>query len=240
MNKYLSILLQICLGIFLADVFTGTGHWIEDSYIDYCVDIPFLSEIAKDNELHHYFPRSILSCSYLENIAFTIPITITFLILLFLIKPSIFSKYPYFIVMFFITSVSANILHRFSHMRDCENVWIVRTLQKVGIICRHQHHSMHHTLGDQKYCSILEHTNTLLDTLLLWRGLEMIVYLFTGIKPSRKGNYEDYNSIHNYMHENTKLECPDKPTSQDVELLRQKLKNYKQCQSIEIGLWNIS
>ena len=31
------------------------------------------------------------------------------------------------------------------------------------------------------------------------------------------------------MHENAKLICPDKPTSEDVKELSQKLKEYKKC-----------
>jgi hypothetical protein len=46
-------ILQIILAIFLADVVGGGAHWFEDTYLDYCTSIPFLSEIAKHNELHH-------------------------------------------------------------------------------------------------------------------------------------------------------------------------------------------
>jgi ubiquitin-conjugating enzyme E2 variant len=227
--SYQSLMLQILLGVFVADVFTAMGHWIEDSYLDYCVDIPILRDIAKDNELHHYFPRTILSYSYLEHMTYTLPITITFTILLYLINPSIFVLYPYFVLVFFISCVISNILHRFSHMRDCENSWIVRALQKCGIICSHEHHFIHHKVGDQKYCVMIEYSNYILDTLLFWRGLEYIIYLMTGIKPKQKRNYDDYSSIHNFMHENAKLECPDKPTYQEVEVLKEKLKTYNHC-----------
>lgn len=229
MYSSISILLQIGLGIFFADLFTATGHWIEDSYVDYCVDIPLVRDIAKDNELHHYFPRSILSYSYLEHISYTLPITLTFTILLYLIKPSIFINYPYFILVFFFSSILANILHRFSHMRDCENGWIVRTLQKCGIICSHEHHSLHHKGINQKYCSITEYSNYILDALSFWYGLEYIIYQLTGLTPTRNKSYDQYTEIHNYMHENSTLTCPDKPTREDVEILKQKLKNYKKC-----------
>ena len=57
-------MIQIILGIFVADLAAGFSHWIEDSYLNYCTSIPFLSVIAKENEMHHYFPRAMLHESY--------------------------------------------------------------------------------------------------------------------------------------------------------------------------------
>ena len=123
----------------------------------------------------------------------------------------------------------SNIIHRYSHMRDCENNFFVIFLQKTGILCSHNHHSMHHRLKNQKYCVISEYNNYILDSIYFWRILENIIYLFTNIKPNRKGSFDDYSTIHNHMHENLKLECPDKPTKQDVEELIIKLREYKKC-----------
>ena len=39
--------------------------------------------------------------------------------------------------------------------------------------------------------------------------------------------YDDYYEIHNYMHENAKLECPDTPTKLQVDELIHKLQKYK-------------
>lgn len=41
--------------------------------------------------------------------------------------------------------------------------------------------------------------------------------------------YNDYSVIHNHMHENAKLKCPDTPTKQDVDELIEKLRMYKKC-----------
>ena len=123
----------------------------------------------------------------------------------------------------------ANIIHRFSHMRDCENNVIVIMLQKIGFLCSHDHHSLHHKLSDIRYCVISEYSNYFLDYINFWRKIEYIIYLFTNVKPSRKQPYNSYYSIHNYMHENAKLECPDKPNLKDIDELKEKLRVYKKC-----------
>ena len=54
----MNIYIQIILGFILADFVAGIFHWYEDTY--FCINIPLLRNIAKNNELHHYFPRSII------------------------------------------------------------------------------------------------------------------------------------------------------------------------------------
>jgi len=231
MNKYFIIILQIIIGFILADIVTGGFHWFEDSYLDYCIDIQIISEISKDNELHHYFPRSMIAYSYLDHIKYTIPLTLLIIFLLYIINKSIF-RYYFLIISFAFFCIISNIIHRFSHMRNCENNFLIIYLQKIGLLCSHSHHSLHHTLIDQKYCVISEYNNYILDYINFWRILEYIIYLITNIKPNRKNSYNDYKKIQNYMHENAKLECPDIPTKQDVEILIKKLQEYKNCTNI--------
>ena len=126
----MNIFLQILIGFILADIMAGGFHWFEDTYLDYCIDIPFFSTIAKDNELHHYFPRSILAYSYIDHISIILPLTIIILIFVYIINKSIFKLY-FFIASFSFFSITANIFHRFSHMRECENNIIIIYLQKI-------------------------------------------------------------------------------------------------------------
>jgi len=120
---------QIFLGFVFADIITGTFHWFEDTYLDYCLELPVISEISKDNELHHYFPRSIIAYSYLEHIKIALILTILIISLLYLLNKSIIIKYPFLTISFCFFCVVSNIIHRFSHMRDCENNFIVIFLQ---------------------------------------------------------------------------------------------------------------
>lgn len=230
MQKYTFIAIQVILGFLVADILGGIFHWFEDTYLDYCIDVPVLGTISRDNELHHYFPRSILAYSYLEHISVLLPLTIFILLLLWLCNRSVF-KYHYFILSFFFFSVSTNIIHRFSHMRDCENNSFILFLQKTGIFSSHKHHSLHHEKTTEKYCIISEYNNYILDQIYFWRILEGLVYITTGVQPNRKLKYEDHSMIHNHMHANAKLECPDIPTRKDVDDLIEKLREHKNCKN---------
>jgi hypothetical protein len=227
--NYSNIFIQILLGFILADFISGFFHWFEDTYLDYCTDIPIFGNIAKDNEFHHYFPRSILVISYFENIKNTIIFTTIVLILTIIFFKSFFVKYIYFILSLYFFLTISNLLHRFSHSRDCENNFFIKTIQKTGLLCSHEHHSIHHQFSDQKYCVITEYSNYILDSINFWRFLEYIIYMCTNIKPNRKLQYKDYNIIHNHMHENAKKECPDVFTRNDMQHLRKILNKYKNC-----------
>lgn len=217
------------MGIFVADLAAGFSHWIEDSYLNYCTSIPFLSVIAKENEMHHYFPRAMLHESYFQNIKTTIIIMIILFCFLYLIIPSQFTKYPVFFITFFVFACIGNLFHRFTHHRECESHYIILQLQKLGIICSHEHHRVHHaTRPDGRYCVIFPINNYILDNIYFWRILEVIVGMF-GLKPDRKSVYKDYESIHNYMHEDSKKKCPKHPTVKDVDILSKKLENFMKC-----------
>jgi hypothetical protein len=222
-------IVQVIIGYLLADIISGGLHWFEDTYLSYCSDIPILSDIAKDNELHHYFPRSMLAYSYLDHISVTGPVTLLVMIGVYILNPQLIFKYPWLALSFVVFGVSANIIHRFSHMRDCENHFIVRYLQSLGIFASHTHHSIHHRNSNGGYCVISEYSNMVLDTVGFWDGLEYIVFICTGISPEKKLGYDSYSAIHTHMHENAKLSCPKTPTMDDVELLNEKLRKFKQC-----------
>ena len=228
----MNVFLQIIIGFLLADIITGGFHWFEDTYLDYCTNIPILNVIAKDNELHHYFPRSMIAYSYLEHVILPLIGTTIMLLIIYLVNKSIFKNNIYLIISFAFFSSISNVIHRFSHMRECENNGFVFFLQKTGIFCSHHHHSLHHTNNNEKYCVITEYNNYILDSIFFWRALEYMIFLFTNIKPHRKQSYNDYYPIHNHMHENAKLKCPDVPSKKDVDALIYNLKLYKNCNNV--------
>ena len=224
----ISIFLQIIIGFIIADILTGAFHWLEDSYFNYCIDIPIISDIAKYNELHHYFPRSMIAYSYFDHITYSLPVTLIVIFCMILINRQILN-YPFFLISFGIFSIFSNIFHRFSHMRECENHPIVNLLQKWGILCSHKHHSLHHKTSYEKYCVITEFNNYILDTFHFWRFLEYIIFLVFQIQPNRKKSYDDYYTIQNRMHFNARLECPDRPTMEDIDELKENLRKYANC-----------
>jgi ubiquitin-conjugating enzyme E2 variant len=224
-----NIILQLIIGFLLADIVTGGFHWLEDSYFDYCTDIPIIGTIAQDNELHHYFPRSMLAYSYLDHITVSLPLTLLIVGTIYLLNNNIM-KYKFFLISFVFFCTVSNIIHRFSHLRECETSAGLKFLQRTGILCSHEHHKLHHQTINEKYCVISEYNNYILDSIGFWRGLEQGIYVCTGLQPKRKLSYNSYSEIHNRMHENNKLSCPDSPTKEDVDELIRRLKEFKNCE----------
>jgi len=225
------ILLQIIIGIIIADFISGIFHWFEDTYIDYCTTIPILSDIAKDNELHHYFPRTMLTYTYLENMAVTLPLTGLAIVLIYFYNKNFVMKYSYLFITLFIFGSTANVFHRFSHMRDCELPPIIKWLQDNYIIINHKDHSHHHTTSIDSYCTVIPYNNYLLDAIQFWRLLEYCIYIctLTIVKARPKKPYNAYEEIQNYMHADNKNDCPKRPTKIDIDILKENLKNYYKC-----------
>ena len=224
----MNIIIQIIIGFFTADILAGLFHWFEDRYLSYCTSMPFLDKITEGNELHHYFPRSMLANSYIDNIAYSLPAMFVLIFIIFLINKKFVNTYKYFFISLFIFGSLSNLFHRFSHMRDCENISVVRFFQKTGLLIPHEFHSIHHEKANQKYCVISVYPNYVLDYLNFWEILENIILLF-GINPKPMNHYEVYSSIHDHRHFNSKIECPDKPTKKDIIELKEKLKIFKNC-----------
>ena len=191
MNKTFQIILQIILGFYLVEFFGGMLHWFEDSYLNYCTNIPILSDIVKANELHHFFPRSILYYSYFENIKVTLYIIIVLFIICFIFFKSTMIKYKYLFGSLFFFSLCINIIHKYSHMRDCELPYIIRKLQKNNIIMSHEEHSIHHRNAADKYFVMNKYTNTFFDKIKFFNIIEGIIYKITGISPNKK-TYDSY------------------------------------------------
>lgn len=225
-------LIQILIGIFIADYFIAFFHWFEDTYFSYCMKIPIISAIAKDNEMHHYYPRDIVSYSYFENMSVTLPLSICICIIIFAISPSFFCAYKYMIIAFFILGSVSNIFHKFTHMRDCECPSIIKALQNMGVLIKSSHHKKHHDQPSHKYGVIFPFTNYILDTIGAWRALEAMIFLMFGIKATVKLPYSDYVDAVKYTsyHENSvKNPCPSKLTYEQLEDLKQHLGNFYRC-----------
>jgi len=224
-----NIILQIIIGFFLADFLSGLFHWIEDTYLDYCINIPILKDISKGNEMHHYFPRAILKNSYFQNIQITTIITTIVYIIIYLLNKNLLFDYKYLFLILFIFSSISPIIHRFSHMRECEKDPFILFLQNIGIITSNEHHKMHHIDSDLKYCINTPYLNMILDSIYFWRIIEFFIFIISGLKPIRKGTYDSYKLIHTQYHENTKLQCPDIINEKDYDILKDNLEKYKKC-----------
>ena len=140
----MNLWLQVLLGVAVTDVLVGTGHWIEDTWFGYCMTTPLFADIARDNEMHHYFPRAVCATSYLENVSvstlLSVPLVALVALALFLSLGRSVSAVrafaPFLITVYVLFALSA-LIHRFQHDRDCE-----RRGQLVGH--QHQDHCLVH------------------------------------------------------------------------------------------------
>lgn len=222
--------MEFILGVFTADVASGLFHWYEDNYLEYCTTVPILKDIAIHNEMHHYFPRMMLAESVLSNASITVLLSSIILGIVFFIRPDLFAKYPVFLLTVFVGGSLANVLHRYSHSRPCEMPKWICALQKVGILCSHDHHRGHHVRPRIRYCTITPITNHLLDAIHIWDILELVIYMTTGIRPRLKPAYDDYSCIHETLHKiSAGRECPPRPTKEDKERLHAILASTFKC-----------
>lgn len=225
--KIIQIVCQILIGFFLADFVSGFGHWIEDTYLSYCTKIPLLSGIAKDNEMHHYYPRLIVSCSTLESMQVTTPLVLVFYSIIYIFFKTHMFTYRFLYATMFPFLLFTNIIHKFAHMRDCEKNSILKFLQKIGLFCSSKEHHLHHTIADKKYCVNTNYLNPILDNLGFWKLLEFIISLF-GIQITRKKPYNGYSKT--YVHKNTeKTNCPPIINTKEKLFLHEKLNNSIRC-----------
>jgi hypothetical protein len=234
----MNLWVQILIGIFVTDILVGTGHWIEDTWFSYCMKNLLMSEIAKDNEMHHYFPRAVCASSYLENLSVTfvlsIPVVAVIALLLFLClgrNIDTLKKYaPFLLTVYTLFTLSA-LIHRFQHDRDCERPWIITYLYKIGLLASNDHHRLHHENPTKKYCVILPWNNYWLDGIGFFRGLEAIVYFALNIRADHKIPYADYAPIKTNIHRVTEgSSCPPRPNKDDVEFLHRRLSTMYSCE----------
>jgi ubiquitin-conjugating enzyme E2 variant len=224
----MNFIVEIIIAIILADFVVGIFHWMEDTYFCYNSTNPIIQRIAKDNELHHYYPRDIVTYSYLENMQVTLPLTMIILLIVFLINKKFVMKHKYAVFIFALLCSTSNIFHRFLHLRECEKSKILLFLQKNCILSNSYQHKIHHVNANNNYCVILYFTNVFLEKIHFWYFLENATYILFGIKQNETKKYEYYKKIQNEFHELTeKNECPTILTKQELTGLQQTLQKFK-------------
>lgn len=234
----MNILLQIILGLLLGDIAAAFFHWYEDTYIHYCNNNILLKEIARDNEMHHYYPRIIVRYKWYHNIKYTFLLAIIILSITYIVIPNHVHKYPIFYISFFISGTFSNLFHKWSHMRECELNPLLNILQKYNIIIGHNHHSIHHNDdNDIKYGVMFPITNIILDNIKIFRLFEIIIYELFNVKSDRKKKFKDYKDTVGYenIHYITINEdCPRKINDMEKDTLYYNLDEYYQCKKVVI------
>ncbi len=212
------IFMQIILGLIVADLFTSTMHWFEDTYLVYCTKLPLMSIIAKGNELHHYYPRGVLLKPYGNlEVGSSSLIFILLLATLFMRrKPQWLVNNAVFLATFYVMSVFANAaFHKWQHMRECERPTLITILYKLNILQSDKRHRQHHLKASTNYGVLFPISNIILDNLQVWRALEMGIQILTGVAPNHKQGYNDYQAIHTPIHAEAIEDCPRQISAQE-------------------------
>lgn len=212
------LLLKILIAILLAEFITGFFHWFEDSYLPYCTKLPIFRDIAKDNVLHHYFPRAMLAYSNLEHCHYSLPATILIALLLLIKFPVFLKTNLVFILVLFVFVNMANIIHSWAHMRKCELNPFIVFLQERGLLQSHEYHRVHHRTGNTRFCVMTPLLNPILDSVGFWSGIETVIRFATGVESSHV-TYDDFKALHTDIHKKANSVCPRKPNMKDVHQL---------------------
>lgn len=190
-----NLVADIIIALLTVDLCVAIFHWYEDAYLEYTHDVPLITIIAKANEMHHYRPRMIVHESYFTNIQESVAICIIYGIGIWWLG-RVLAKPPQLrrLLIILIFGSFANLIHRFSHEKDCERPAVITWLQKWLFVSREQHRIHHNGEEDRKFGVVLKHTNYIYDTIGIWLALELVLKAF-GIHPNHKSYYvPDYDN----------------------------------------------
>lgn len=213
----MQIIVDIAAGALLGDFAAAFSHWCEDTFLPYDTSFPILSGIAKHNELHHFIPRTITAFSYAENCSHTFVLALATVVVAFVLFPAWSFRHMWFWLSAFIVGSTSNLVHRFSHERDCERPAWATWAQKRGLIVDSVHHRQHHQDPVQKFAVVFPFTNAFYDGIGLWPILERICNMF-GVASAHKPPTSAYNKYHDEFYRQALREsCPEKLTLSDVQ-----------------------
>ena len=172
-----STILKLLGGLYIADLVSGVVHWIEDRYGD--PKWPFLGHTIRENQQHHFTPRSFLKGNLWTRNREILLIGLAFLAIFRALD--VLNVMTVSAVLF---GISANEIHACSHRSPKENGRLVTFLQKTGLMQSHAHHAAHHRHAkDSNYCAVTNHLNPLVERIGLFRFLEAVIEKVSGIAP---------------------------------------------------------
>ena len=163
------IIAQVGLMIALADLFTGTFQWAEDTLGH--KKVPFWGKVfVEPNELHHSKPASINDRHWLRSNAETFIMAGTISLIVIAL-----GGFSWQFAVFAVAGGMSQQAHRWAHAPSGRVPRIVRLLQRAKVLQSAQHHWMHHRApAGSHYCVLTPWLNKPLDRLRYWRMLEAV------------------------------------------------------------------
>jgi len=161
---------EVVAVLVLVDLASGFFHWLEDTF--WTENTPILGRwVVTPNVVHHRSPAAFVDKSWLESswdlVAFGACIVGVAWGLHCL---------SWQVWLFAVVGANANQIHKWAHVPRQRLPWVVRGLQRMGVLQSAAHHAAHHR-GEKNtaYCVITPWVNPVLDRLGVWRGLEWLV-----------------------------------------------------------------
>ena len=174
------VLPALFLGYLLADFITGTIHWFCDSFFD--EETPVIGNfIIYSFREHHSHPLLITKDKFIEQDTTSFFIFMPFLYfatfteISYLNSPN--SIYGHFILIgVCIGTFCTNLFHKWAHQRN-QN-FIIKKLQKLGLILNPNSHKKHHVDHSKGYCVTSGLMNPILDYVKFYPNLERFIRFF--------------------------------------------------------------
>jgi hypothetical protein len=183
-----NLAIDIVIALMVADFVGALIHWFEDTYT-YNQPLPsVLGKIAKDNKVHHHHPHIIVSESYWQNSRYNVIGSVIVCILAASAHQLMFTTtLPVRRLVLTGAAMSmVNLVHRFSHEKDSERPAVITWLQS-WLLVSSDEHSQHHSMEQRNTFSVfLKGTNSIYDSLGIWRIAEGIIAVTTGLNPLQK------------------------------------------------------
>jgi len=170
--------MDLVIAWFLADIFTGFVHWIQDRYLVLGSRFEFLNKTVIANELHHTAPQEFLKYTLWKNMDSSAIIAWPLCMILIMIGA------PKIIWMTIFFASFGNVVHRWAHTSTPKLNPIIKGMQFSGVFITGTHHLKHHY--DQnglvmrqntrhKYCAMTNYMNPILDGLKIFVILEFLL-----------------------------------------------------------------
>ncbi|MEE9381366.1 MAG: fatty acid desaturase CarF family protein [Hyphomonadaceae bacterium] len=168
---------QIIGGLLLADFISGLFHWFEDRYGN--PDWPVLGHTIRQNQQHHFTPRS-----FLAGTTWTRNREVFAIGALFLIGFALAGWLNAFSISAVVFGMFANEIHAAAHRSPKENGRIITALQKTGLLQSHAEHAAHHRKAkDSHYCVMTNFMNPLLEQARFFPAIEALIREISGRLP---------------------------------------------------------
>lgn len=182
--------LAVASGIACADLISGIGHWLLDTWGSEDTRLIGAS-ILRAFRVHHSHPHDILDRSFVDlngEIALIAAPLLSGASLLPL--ESVLQCFGVTVLLSCCgVGMFTNQFHKWAHMTNPAPPWPIRALQRARLILPPEHHAQHHVAPSiGHYCITAGWWDSLLGRLRLFELLERLVTAATGIRPRADQN----------------------------------------------------